>query len=111
VLVAHIQFTRNSNVCDIAADDMSGALMELLGRAKIEQVDFLREALHKIAQALMEWEVTQHLHTELDEQTDERMGYRNGHRERQWDIRVGTIQLHVPRVRVRLTPSRPRRLV
>ena len=29
----------------MAAGDMSSALMELLGRAKIEQVDFLREAL------------------------------------------------------------------
>ena len=33
------------NVCDMTADDMSIALMELPGRAKIEQVDFLREAL------------------------------------------------------------------
>lgn len=45
----------------MAADDMSSTLMELLGRAKIEQVDFLREALHKLAQALMELEVAQHL--------------------------------------------------
>jgi hypothetical protein len=29
----------------MTADDMSIALMELPGRAKIEQVDFLREAL------------------------------------------------------------------
>jgi len=49
------------NDCDMAAGDMSSALMELLDRAKSEQVDFLWEALHKLAQALMELEVTQHL--------------------------------------------------
>jgi hypothetical protein len=49
------------NVCDMAAGDMSSALMELLDRAKIEQVDFLREALHKLTQVLMELEVTQPL--------------------------------------------------
>lgn len=43
--------------------------MELPCRAKMEQVDFLREALHKLAQALMELEVTQHLHSEQYEQT------------------------------------------
>ena len=47
--------------CDRAADDVSGTLMEVLGRARIEQVDFLREALHKLAQALRELEVAQHL--------------------------------------------------
>lgn len=35
--------------------------MELLHRAKTEQVDFLREVLHQFAQALMELEITQHL--------------------------------------------------
>jgi hypothetical protein len=45
----------------MAASDMSSALMELLNRAKIEQVDFLWEALHKLAQALLELEVTQPL--------------------------------------------------
>ena len=35
----------------MAADDVSGTLMEVLGRARIEQVDFLREALHKLVQA------------------------------------------------------------
>jgi cellobiose-specific phosphotransferase system component IIA len=45
----------------MAAGDLRSALMELLDQAKSEQVDFLREALHKLAQALMELEVTQHL--------------------------------------------------
>ncbi len=83
----------------MATDEMSSALMELLRRAEIDQVDFLRESLQKLAQALMELEVTQHLHAERYEQTSERTGYRNGYRDRQWDTRVGTLQLHVPRVR------------
>lgn len=73
--------------------------MELLRRAEIDQVDFLRESLQKLAQVLMELEVTQHLHAERYEQTSERTGYRNGYRDRQWDTRVGTLHLHVPRVR------------
>lgn len=36
--------------------------MELLRRSKIDRVDFLRESLQKLVQALMELEVAQHLH-------------------------------------------------
>ena len=50
----------------MAAGDMSSALMELLGRAKIEQVDFLREALHKFAQALMLLKEGDPRHVSLD---------------------------------------------
>lgn len=49
------------NVCDLAGEDRRDACMELLHRAKTEQVDFLREVLHQFAQALMELEITQHL--------------------------------------------------
>jgi Transposase, Mutator family/Integrase core domain len=33
------------------------------------------------------------------ERTPERSGYRNGYRRRDWDTRVGTVELEVPRVR------------
>jgi transposase-like protein len=47
----------------------------------------------------MEVEVSQHLGAERHERTAERSGQRNGYREREWDTRVGTIGLRVPRVR------------
>jgi putative transposase len=62
-------------------------------------VDFLRDGVQVLSQALLELEVSQHLGAERHERTPSRTGHRNGYRERQWDTRVGTIQLAVPRVR------------
>lgn len=82
------------------ADDLRMALIELLRKAEMEQdADFLREGVRVLSQALMELEVSQHLKAERYEHTPERTGQRNGYRERQWDTRVGTIDLQVPRVR------------
>jgi putative transposase len=82
------------------ADGPSMALEELLRKAQLsEDVDFLREGVRALAQALMDAEVTQHLHAERYERTRERSGERNGSRERRWDTRVGSISLRVPRVR------------
>src|SRR5262249_26561255 len=82
------------------ADDLRMALDELLRKAYGEQdVDFLREGVRLLAQAVMELEVTQHLGAGWHERTSERRGLRNGYRERQWDTRVGTLDLQVPRVR------------
>lgn len=82
------------------ADELSMALMELLRKAEMDQdVDFLREGVRTLSHALMELEVSQHLGAERHERTPERTGQRNGYRERQWDTRVGTIPLRVPRVR------------
>lgn len=82
------------------ADELSMALMELLRKAEMAQdVDFLREGVRTLSQALMELEVSQHVGAERHERTPERTGQRNGYRERQWDTRVGTIPLRVPRVR------------
>jgi transposase-like protein len=82
------------------ADEMSMALDELLRKAQLsDDVDFLREGVRSLAQALMEAEVAQHVGAGRYERTAERTGERNGHRERRWDTRVGSIQLRVPRVR------------
>jgi putative transposase len=76
------------------------ALVELLHKAEMEQdADFLRDGVRALMQSLMDIEVSQHLHAEPHERTLERTGQRNGYRERQWDTRVGTIDLQVPRVR------------
>ena len=82
------------------ADDLKMALLELLRKVGMEQdVDFLREGVRVLSQSIMELEVRQHLGAERHERTEERTGQRNGYRERQWDTRVGSIALQVPRVR------------
>lgn len=82
------------------ADSVSMALAELVRKAEQNgDVDFLREGVRVLSQALMEIEVSQQLGAERYERSAERSGYRNGSRDREWDTRVGTIPLRVPRVR------------
>jgi putative transposase len=82
------------------ADTASMALDELLRKAQMSNdVDFLREGVRALAQALMEAEVAQQVGAGRYERSTARTGERNGHRERRWDTRVGSIQLRVPRVR------------
>jgi putative transposase len=82
------------------ADEMRMALEGLLRKAQMDgDVDFLREGARVLSEALMELEVTRHVGAERHERTAERTGQRNGYREREWDTRVGTIELRVPRVR------------
>ena len=81
-------------------DALRIGLTELLRKAQMEEDgDFLREGMRVFAEAVMELEVTQHLGAERHARTATRSGQRNGYRERQWDTRVGTIDLQVPRVR------------
>jgi transposase-like protein len=82
------------------ADALRMALEDLVRKAELgKDVDFLKEGVRVLAQALMELELSQQLGAERHERTDERRGYRNGHRDREWDTRVGTLELQVPRVR------------
>ena len=82
------------------ADDLRMGLVKLLRKAELEHdSDFLREGVQLLGQTLMELEVTQHVGAERHERSAERTGQRNGYRERQWDTRVGSIDLQVPRVR------------
>lgn len=82
------------------ADTLRMALDELLRKAQgDEDVDFLRDGVRALSQALLELEVSQHLGAERYERTPGRAGQRNGYRPRQWDTRVGTIDLQIPRVR------------
>ena len=82
------------------AETVSMALAELLRKADAEpDLDTLREGVRVMTQALMELEVAQHLGAERHQRTPERQGERNGYRDRQWDTRVGTLELRVPRVR------------
>lgn len=61
--------------------------------------DPLRTMAEMIADFVMEAEVTQKIGAEPHERSEERTGYRNGHRERRWDTRLGTLSLKVPKVR------------
>jgi transposase-like protein len=68
------------------ADAMRMALETLLRKADVGQdVDFLPDGARVSSEALMEVEATRHVGA--------------GRHEREWDTRVGTIELRVPRVR------------
>jgi transposase-like protein len=73
--------------------------MELLRKADSADVDFLREGVRVLAQALMDAEVSAQVGAEHGQRAPQRTTHRNGYRPRDWDTRVGTIDLAVPRVR------------
>src|SRR5919108_5081480 len=82
------------------ADDLRMALLELLRKAELERdADFLRDGMRVLGEALMELELAQHVGAARHARTAARTGHRNGYRARDWDTRVGTIELKVPRVR------------
>jgi putative transposase len=47
----------------------------------------------------MDAEVTSIIGTEKYGRNDNRNNYRNGYRPREWDTRVGTLQLSIPKLR------------
>jgi len=82
------------------ADELRIGLARLLRKAQMEHdADFLKEGVRVLSQALMEMEVEEHVGAARHERSAERVGQRNGYRERSWDTRVGTVELKVPRVR------------
>jgi len=82
------------------ADDRM-AVLDTVRKAIAEgDVDFLREGVRVLAEAVMEAEVTELTGVPKGERDPERrLTHRNGYRERRWDTRVGTIPLAVPRIR------------
>lgn len=75
-------------------------LLQLLRNAEGGDVDFLREGVRVLAQALMEAEVSAQVGAERGERAPEqRTAQRNGYRERDWDTRVGTVELAIPKLR------------
>ena len=77
------------------------ALLELIRKIGLEDgdIDFLREGLKVLAEAVMDAEVSQLIGAERFERSTERKNYRNGYRRREWDTRVGTIELQIPKLR------------
>jgi len=61
--------------------------------------DFLRLIVERVVQAVLETEMTAHLHADPYERSADRRGYRNGYKPRQLNTRVGTLTLQVPQDR------------
>ena len=69
-------------------------LLELVrNQAGDADLDFLREAMGVLVQAIMEAEVAVQIGAEHGERSPDRLTQRNGYRPRPWDTRVGTLEL------------------
>ncbi len=64
-----------------------------------EHADVLREAVRLMLIEIMEDEVAGLAGGERYERSAERVAQRNGYRQRQWDTRVGSLELAIPRLR------------
>jgi putative transposase len=70
-------------------------------REQLQQAhpDLLREMLATLVQELMGAEAQELCGADYGERSSERVNSRNGYRDREWDTRVGTISLAVPKLR------------
>ena len=75
-------------------------LLELLRKRGMDgDVDFLREALQVLVEGIMDAEVSAQIGAQHGERSPDRVTHRNGYRSRDWDTRVGTMELRIPKVR------------
>jgi putative transposase len=79
----------------IERDELASKLVATAERAE----DPLRAMAEMIADFVMEGEVTEKVGAAPHERSEERITHRNGHRERRWDTRLGTLRLQVPKLR------------
>ena len=75
------------------------ALLEILRNAGVDQPEFMRMSLQEFLQELIEAEVAAQIGASRHERTDERTTYRNGRRPRDWNTRLGTLRLQIPKLR------------
>lgn len=61
--------------------------------------DFVRMAVERFAQALMEAEVSSQVRADPYERTEDRVTQRNGYRDRTWETRAGALALRIPKLR------------
>lgn len=73
--------------------------VDVVCKAREAEVDFLRDAVRRFVHELMEEEVTAVVGAGRYERSEERTTQRNGVRHRQWDTRVGTLDLAIPKLR------------
>lgn len=72
------------------------ALDKVLGD---EHADVLRESVRLVVGEVMEAEVAELAGAERYEHSEARLAQRNGYRSREWDTRVGTLELAIPKLR------------
>ena len=77
--------------------DEKMALLELVEQAS--DSDFVREMLAFAADRMMEMEVEARTGAPLGARSASRSTQRNGYRARNWDTRVGTVELAIPKLR------------
>ena len=78
----------------------SADVLELLRKqASGADIDFLREAVAVLAEAVMDREVSAQVGAGYGERSEMRTIRRNGYRPRRWDTRVGSIDLQIPKLR------------
>lgn len=76
------------------------SLLDLLRNIQMTgNLDFLKEGLRVLTEAVMNAEVSSIVGADRYERNDTRLNQRNGYRERSWDTRVGTLDLQVPKLR------------
>jgi transposase-like protein len=82
------------------ADDKSMTVRAAASKLLVEEhADVLREAVRVMLREVMEAEVSAAAGADWYERSPEREAQRNGYRPREWDTRVGTIELSIPRLR------------
>jgi transposase-like protein len=79
---------RRMTAADVVARVMAG-----------EHGDFVRDAVAMVARELMEAEISVEVGAEFGEVSDARVTHRNGCRPRDWETRVGEIELLIPKKR------------
>ena len=100
VILASLDLQPTTRRDTTLADDRMAVLDTVRKAITTGDVDFLREGVRVLAQAVMEAEVSELTGAARGERSPEtRLTHRNGYRDRRWDTRVGTIELAVPRVR------------
>src|SRR2546429_9896324 len=76
------------------------SLLQLLDKADAgADPEFLRNGVRLLAQERMDAEVTQVVGAAPYERSETRSTSRNGYRDREWDTRVGTVDLQIPKLR------------